>query len=457
MPANLPPAQIADLDVFADPLSSSEDDDEALKCEVRKSPVCRTKSPSTKRPLFDIKSQPRKRLRLDSTSAPVTVEEPPRNPNVDLFTMTMGSSSQPKRRKQVYGSQGNTKAAAQDQIPSLPVSEPRKKVANNSAVPSMDDLPKSTRPSQLPVSTTVQMPDKDIAIESLKSVPEMPEEILMGSGSASTATSNASLLLDVFDSPMTHLTTGSTDYLDGLPTDAAVFQLPEEYKLPQQVLEVTVDPDQSARCPLCSSPVKLTLLEEFNCGRRMNFRAQERFCQTHKRLDAIEAFTSRGYPVDVDWQHLESDRIPKHIRHLTRVLARKIPSHYRSRLEEAAAAVNARAGLQVYLKKGFEKVVNAGYYGPKGQRIFTDAVTSLMSKPLKEALRRDKIVRSAEVGGYVSTVLVPELTLRLVMEDQGLAEDKVTAGLQILEESTQAGIEMWAQDEDDGILRTGNG
>ena len=454
MPASLPPSQTAEYDVFADPLSSSEDDGRVLARQGSKSPVRSTERPSIKRPLPESKLRTRKRLRLDSPLAVVTVEEAPRDPSVDMFTMTMGSSSQLKKRRPVYGSQSNTRTTLQDQIPSLPITKPRKQMTNNTSVPSMDDLPKPTQPSQLLVSRMTDVLEREAVVEPFKAVPEMPEEILLGYGSASTATSNTSLVLDIFDSPSARMTINSTDSLDGVPIAAVAFQLPEEYKLPQKDMEESADPNQDAKCPLCSCPVKLTLLEEFNYGRRMNFRAQERFCQTHKRLDAIDAFKDRGYPVDVDWQHLETVRIPKHVRRLTRVLTRKTPSHYRTQLEQAAAAINARAGLQTYLKKGFEEVVNAGYYGPKGQRIFTDAVTSLMSKPLKEALRRDKIVRSAEVGGYVSTVLVPELTLRLVMEDQGLSDDKVMAGLQILEESTQAGMEMWAQDEDYSITRT---
>lgn len=299
-----------------------------------------------------------------------------------------------------------------------------------------------------------------------KSLPDdscsnIPAEIQPEPSSAST---NNSRLFPTFELPE-------------LPTEAKVIRrstsatslssiqsldLPEEYKSALIASSTTNDKPLTPAtpvCPLCSAPVSQALLEEFNLGRRMKIHAQQRFCREHKRLDAIASLNYQGYPSQINWKELETVRIPKHVYHLHKVVARKVPSHYLRKLEEAAdAPPNARKAVQKYLKEGFLNVVKPGYYGPKGQRIMTQEITRSMASVLRQALKRDKIMRMAEVGGYVSAVLVPELTLRLVLEDQGLPEDKLEAGLQILEASTQLGVDLWGleDEQDEKVVLTEN-
>jgi len=51
------------------------------------------------------------------------------------------------------------------------------------------------------------------------------------------------------------------------------------------------------------------------------------------------------------------------------------------------------------------------------------------------------------VGGYVSAVLVPELTLQLVMEDMQLKSGKEEEGRKVLADSTNIGVLLNPDDD----------
>ena len=80
-------------------------------------------------------------------------------------------------------------------------------------------------------------------------------------------------------------------------------------------------------------------------------------------------------------------------------------------------------------------------------------ITTHMSEALKQELKRDKAVRAAGVGGYVNAVLVPELAVRLVMEDMDLADEQ--RARDVLSESSNVGILLNADDEN--VIREGEG
>ena len=72
-------------------------------------------------------------------------------------------------------------------------------------------------------------------------------------------------------------------------------------------------------------------------------------------------------------------------------------------------------------------------------------IATHMSEALKQELKRDKVARAAGVGGYINAVLVPELAVRLVMEDMGLVDEQ--RARDVLSESSNVGILLNADDE----------
>ena len=458
MPANrssaAQPVLADNEDIFADPISSSDEEISTLptvRCKQGTNVTSAAgENASRKRTSKPTKTFPRKRLHLVD-SEDLETAALPTNPLQDEWSVAM-SSSQGRKRKAVYGSQKSQPSSGSRQEFSVPSEV--KSVAQGSRGTRFS-IPSPNKPSRSgPKARTQRL--EVVSPPKKKAGPPpaftLPDEVEPGSRSTSIGSSSAAVVFDIPESNLTEQLLSASTSIDSL-TSLGTFGDIQKNLFETDMAELHTEElaeDLTPRCPLCSAPVSRSHLEEFNYSRRMNIRMQQRFCQSHKRLDALAAAESRGYPSKIDWEHSIKTRIGKQMRHLTKVLMRKIPSHYRTKLEEAAATDNARVSLRRYLRDGYQEVVHPGYYGPKGQRIFTHEITTHMSKALKEALRKDKIIRAAEVGGYISAVLLPELTLRLVMEDQGLADDKVTAALQILEESTQAGIDLWGlEDEED--------
>ncbi|RMZ76155.1 hypothetical protein DV738_g5125, partial [Chaetothyriales sp. CBS 135597] len=177
---------------------------------------------------------------------------------------------------------------------------------------------------------------------------------------------------------------------------------------------------------LCRKQISITLLHDGERKMKMqslSLKSQRDICHRHQLAEARDLAHQRGYPVvvdhPVDWAELERVRIPRLLTHLRRVLLRQTPSFYLDQLDVHAAA--AKAGrpkrLRTYLQVGVLDVVKPGYYGPKGQRVVCDAVMNLLAADLRQASRDDNVVHAAGVGAYVAAVLIPECTMRLVMED----------------------------------------
>jgi hypothetical protein len=183
----------------------------------------------------------------------------------------------------------------------------------------------------------------------------------------------------------------------------------------------------------------------------LSFKQQQNFCSQHQVADAKELWEQRCYP-DVDWEKLEKSRIPAHLHSLKKLINRQTSSVYLDELDKKVkAAKGNQKAIRQYLREGVVEVAKPGYYGPKGTRIMVTAITEALTETLKEALQSDAVLRTAGVGGYVSAVLVPALTLRLVMEDMLLADDDVVEGRRVLEESTNIGVLL--NPDDDHIER----
>lgn len=201
----------------------------------------------------------------------------------------------------------------------------------------------------------------------------------------------------------------------------------------------------AASCPLCHERVDSLHLEKFNFGRRLNFRDQQRFCHEHKVREARNIRRERHYP-DIDWADLTNTQITKYIPVLRDILQRAIPSYYRDQLDAAMVeGTGSRKTLQRYLKEGVVDVAKHGYYGPKGARVVGHAITTHMATELNLELKNDKVARAAGVGGYVNAVLVPDLIVRLVMDDMKL-QDQAQAR-NVLSESSGIGTLLNGDDE----------
>ena len=211
--------------------------------------------------------------------------------------------------------------------------------------------------------------------------------------------------------------------------------------------EVTKREEVSATvtCPVCREEVdRSSLASAENAPRLFSLKKQQEFCRSHRFHKAESVRKERNYPM-IDWQVLSLERIPKHIPHLQQVLRREAKCYYLDQLEaKVTKAKGNRKAIRQYLTEEVLDIAKAGYYGPKGIGIMMDSVTSELSKDLTEMLT-DKFVRSAGMGGFVTAVLVPELTLRLVMDDMNIHDEALAR--KVLDDSTEIGLLLNADDD----------
>ncbi|KAL2165457.1 hypothetical protein VTH06DRAFT_755 [Thermothelomyces fergusii] len=193
------------------------------------------------------------------------------------------------------------------------------------------------------------------------------------------------------------------------------------------------DVDEVARpvpvCPLCKSEVSQSVLDGFRAAHpRMTVAEMRRFCEQHRRRSARETWVARGYP-DIDWQRLDG-RIAGHYGALRRILEGGAPSHYDGLFRDAVRAGRNRTLLRS------DANLTPGYYGLRGLRAMTENLIGEFSALLRRRAVEDRLVSARGYTAYLQAVLVPELAVRLIMEDLGVGEEEAR---KVLAESSAVG------------------
>ncbi|KAG7103572.1 hypothetical protein HYQ45_010327 [Verticillium longisporum] len=183
----------------------------------------------------------------------------------------------------------------------------------------------------------------------------------------------------------------------------------------------------SDKCPMCGLPVDEELLRTFCKGRPLSINQQIKFCRLHNAKTARATWLEKGYP-DIDWEALPS-RFAAHDRALKRIVHGDA-SHYRSILADKVSD-----GRERTLRKT-ERSLAPGYYGPRGLRVMSEHLISRFASALRRRAVEDELVAARGSAVFVSTVLVPELASRLIMEDLAVGADEARA---VLEESIAIG------------------
>lgn len=195
----------------------------------------------------------------------------------------------------------------------------------------------------------------------------------------------------------------------------------------------------TTRCPMCHEVVDAELLAKHSDHGRMNIRKQTAFCRLHKRRAALSSRSQKGYP-KINWETLGT-RFEKYYDFLKDILVGARRSHYRDVLEE-----NVESGKNRTLLKT-EDSLTPGYYGPRGLRAMTEYIMRMLSSVVRKRAVEDRLVSARGYTGYVQAVLVPELAVRLIMEDMSVAEEDAQ---KIMQDSIEVG-ELLHEDAGDII------
>lgn len=243
-----------------------------------------------------------------------------------------------------------------------------------------------------------------------------------------------------------------------------------------------------ATCPLCSAPVSPTSQAAFYAGRRRTVRNQMLFCRAHKRAAALEAYRAAGYPdvawetlpgriramraelVGVlrgenlggeggVWREKFGERL-RSGRAAVVAKGRKGGKAERARLSALRERIvdgGGGGGVEVFtpdtqrssvddedaLAEGEEEEEGppddaadadadvlsstaclAGYFGPRGRRVFMETLTAELGDELRQAATTDPTVGRSGFAMFLQAVMVPELVVRLVMEDLGVGRER---------------------------------
>ncbi|KAJ4338856.1 hypothetical protein N0V95_007954 [Ascochyta clinopodiicola] len=218
----------------------------------------------------------------------------------------------------------------------------------------------------------------------------------------------------------------------GLALDTPDSSLPNS-SAPQQEMdhidsymrELPAQAEEGTECAICNEPVTQDEYWDFWKGRKKTVKNQAAFCHGHKKATAQREYDDEGLP-PIQWDELPQ-RIKKHRMSLHGILTGDIASTYRARYEplaltgKAAAVPSKRTDLSPTKQAQLasyaldDSAVYPGYYGPRGRRLITESVMALLRCEIKRC--SDPVVQTSGPATFVQAVLVPEVAIRLIMED----------------------------------------
>lgn len=184
--------------------------------------------------------------------------------------------------------------------------------------------------------------------------------------------------------------------------------------------DVVVLTDRSAhpsqpRCPICGNSVTQEALDDFELQYpKMDLRAQQLFCRTHKNVEALGEWSERNYP-DIDWDSFPQ-RLKKFRKVISDLLKSPETSHFRSEMEQRLRRGKDRT-LAMHVDHEDFQNCSVGYYGPKGLRLMTHFILNQFADEIRKLAGSDTVIAARGPTGYVQMVLAPELATLLVRED----------------------------------------
>ncbi|KAK3630086.1 hypothetical protein LTR56_002627 [Elasticomyces elasticus] len=455
------PKKLEDIDIYADPISS---DDERFKAATRvpSPPVTKEEPEDFKHiPQFDgskdaVKSNTQN-FRRASTRSAVKQESPPTTAFRVPAIKSSPSSAGSKRKVEDWELESDENDAA------VFSSQPkRSRITKNIFAP-----PRSSKPPQSSYGQKAQRKHSRKELERTEAEAKRVKEAEQVANAnrnafkrvnvpaAFASQDNAAFLFKIPDKRVSDddAVLGADDDRNSIDlsdlSDAASSPPPEvvaSFNLPCAVRRL--------ECAVCGDSVTISQREDFEDrfeqAKVWSYKWQQRFCRYHKQTEASQLWIERGYPM-VDWIRLESRlKQSPHFEHIERIISGEISSAFRKQFQKKVKS-RAKTLLQAADDENAGKGGSAGYYGPRGEKLMSDHITSSFADELRSHAIRDTLVASAGVSGglsgFIQSVLVPELAVSLIREDlqmQGRWRDPV----QVLEESAELGEIMHPEVED---------
>ncbi|KAF2627755.1 hypothetical protein BU25DRAFT_392042 [Macroventuria anomochaeta] len=296
----------------------------------------------------------------------------------------------------------------------------------------------------------------------LRKVPAKKKKPARINGDAFDSTALNGQGLDNLLKPTLREQLGLTDTQDSsLPPSSA----PQEDmdNIDSYVRELPAEAEEGTACPICNEPVDQDYYWDFWKDRNKTVKNQAAFCHTHRKSTAQKEYLAEGYPAKdgvpaLNWSRIP-ERIKKHRMVLHAILAGEKPSIYRTRYEplaltgKAAAVPSKRTDLSPSKQAELasyaldDNTVYPGYYGPRGRRLITESVMSLLNTEIKRST--DPVVQTSGPATFVQAVLVPEVSVRLIMEDLKVDWDGAE---EVRERTFEMGVLLNEEIEDEVVV-----
>ncbi|KAK4231774.1 RTC4-like domain-containing protein [Podospora fimiseda] len=183
-------------------------------------------------------------------------------------------------------------------------------------------------------------------------------------------------------------------------------------------------------CPLCKKEVDNDYHAEFTKKSPVwTLQNMQIFCKGHNRKTAKDFWNKKGYP-KIKWSKLDH-RISQHLQLLRTILEGQQPSYYGDLFKD-----KIKSGQNRTLLRSDELNLTPGYYGIRGLRQMSENLIHEFSSVLRKRALEDNLIGARGYSTYLQAVLVPELAVRLIMDDMKVGEEEAR---KVLGESSWVG------------------
>ncbi|KAI5847137.1 RTC4-like domain-containing protein [Morchella snyderi] len=195
-------------------------------------------------------------------------------------------------------------------------------------------------------------------------------------------------------------------------------------------------------CVICNEVLPIGTLDawRYDDGELKPIRMAEWsiICNKHKEAGFQEQWNKRGYPV-INWGELKK-RVERHHQILVDIVTNEVTSPFRDVLVSQQKETRGNAAMLLHKDV---RLQYPGYYGPRGSSILLHEITTRLGSFIGDAAKKDRLIGQGGVSAFIQTVLVPELGVRLIMEDLNVGEPEAR---RILDASQDLGEKLHFND-----------
>ncbi|KAG0133226.1 hypothetical protein HOY82DRAFT_556577 [Tuber indicum] len=170
-------------------------------------------------------------------------------------------------------------------------------------------------------------------------------------------------------------------------------------------------------------------------------------CTEHKAVSLREEWMERGYP-EIDWKGMKK-RIETHYKPIKAIVHGETESPFMAIFKQQEKDVR---GNPILLIQKDHRLQYPGYYGPRGANIMLHWLLRRFGNEITTHNNETSNLAHSSAAAFVQAVLVPEMAVRLIMEDMKITEKRAR---EVLEESRSIGEILNLQDYQEDIYGTG--